>query len=202
MSDYGEFDLEDTGKTLGVAVLGTFVIMGLSILFFFTLAFGTANLFIDALLSVFGQIETAHLTVLGFTLFTLVAPVGYIWLRFDPAFLGIDTAGVAFEPMLISSIITYLVAGFVVGMLAKKDWMKGFTTGLWTGISVYIASLVMTYIALAAVGIFIAGPQGLLVTIIVALMVFIMSLPSILMCGVAGMLGGKVYHRLFIDKYR
>ena len=202
MSDYGEFDLEDAGKTLGVVVLGTFIVMGLSILFFFTLSFGTANLFVDALLSVFGQIETAHLTILGFTLFTLVAPVGYIWITYDPAFMGIDTAGVTFEPVLIASIITYLVAGFIVGLVAKKDWMKGFTAGLWTGISVYIATLVMTLIALFAVGIFMAGPRGLLITIIVVFMILVMSLPSILICGAAGMIGGKVYHKIFVDKYR
>lgn len=200
MSDYGEFDLEDTGKTLSVVAIGTLVVMGLSILFFFTLSAGTANLFVDTLLTVFSQIETAHLTILGFTLFTLVAPVGYIWLL-DPAFLGIDTAGVAFEPVLISSIITYLVAGFIVGLVARKDWMKGFTAGLWTGISVYIASLIMTLIALFAVGIFMMGAPGLMVTLLLVLMIFVMSLPSILMCGAGGILGGKLYHKIFVDRY-
>ncbi|NHI91450.1 MAG: hypothetical protein EAX96_03035 [Candidatus Lokiarchaeota archaeon] len=201
MSDYGEFDLQDTGISLGKVAIGVLIAMGLSILFFFTLSGTTASLFIEALLKVFASLEVAHLTILGFTLFTLVGPVGYIWML-NPAFIGLDTGVVTFEPILISSVITYVVTGFIIGMIAKKDWIKGLSLGIWTGIGVYIASLVMTLIALFSVGIFMMGAHGLLVTLMIALMVFVMSIPSILICGASGMLGGLVYHRLFVDRYQ
>ncbi|MHA1799793.1 MAG: hypothetical protein ACTSVY_15195 [Candidatus Helarchaeota archaeon] len=201
MSDYGEFDLEDTGKSLDIITLGVIIIVGLSILFFFTLARNSAYLFVDALASVFGTLETAHLTILGFTLFTLVAPVGYFWMQ-DPAFLGLDYGGVTFEPVLISSIITYVVAGLVVGLIAKKDWLKGFTVGIWTGIGVYITTLILTLIALIAVGIISAGAPGVLGTILVVLFILVMSIPSFIICGAAGMLGGLIYQRVLKNRYR
>ena len=200
MSDYDEFTVKETGKFLGKIFFGTLIAMGLSLLFFFTLARGTAYLFIDALAGVFGNIEVAHLTTLGVTLFTLVGPVGYLFMQ-NPAFSGLDYGTVAFEPILISAIITFVVAGLIVGLIMKKDWMDGFKAGIWTGIGVYIATLVMTLIALFAIGIFSGGSIGIFMVILVVSLILVMAIPSMLICGASGILGGWLYQKYLRNRY-
>ncbi len=198
--DDDEISLNNTGKFLGKIVIGVLIAMAFSLLFFFTLARGTAYLFIDALASAFGDIEVAHLTILGITLFTLLGPVGYVFLQ-NPAFSGIDYGTVSFEPILISAIITYVVTGVVIGLIIKKDWMKGFSAGFWTGIGVFVATLVMTLIAMFAIGIFSGGAYGVFAIILVVSLIFMMALPSILICATSGMLGGYLYQKYIRDRY-
>ena len=200
MSDYEEFNVKSTGKFLGKIVLGTLIAMGLSLLFFFTLARDTAYLFVEALASVFGNIEVEHLTTLGVTLFTLVGPVGYIFMQ-NPAFSGLDFGTVAFEPILISAIITYVVTGIFMGLITKQDWMKGFTAGIWTGVAVYIATLVMTLIALITVGIFSGGAYGIFLVLLVVSLILVMSIPSMLICGASGILGGYIFQHYLKERY-
>ena len=197
---YEEFDTKETGKFLGKLLLGTLIAMGLSLLFWFTLARDTAYLFVEALAGVFGNIEVAHLTILSVTLFTLVGPVGYIFMQ-NPAFAGLSYGTVTFEPILISALITYVVTGVIMGLIMKKDWMDGFKAGLWTGIMVFVATLVMTLIALFAVGIFSGGAPGVFAIIIVVSLIFMMSLPSMLICGASGILGSLLYKRIMKNRY-
>jgi len=200
MSDYEEFTVKDTGKFLGKLLAGTLIAMGLSLLFFFTLARETAYLFIDALAGVFGDIEVAHLTTLGVTLFTLVGPVGYLFMQ-NPAFSGLDYGTVAFEPILISAIITFVVTGIFMGLIMKKDWMEGFKAGVWTGVMVYVATLIMTLIALLAIGMISGGAIGVFAVVLVVSLILVMSIPSMLICGASGILGGWLYQKYLRERY-
>ena len=200
MSNYEEFDTKETGKFIGKLLIGTLIAMSLSLLFWFTLARETAYLFVDALAGVFGNIEVAHLTVLGITLFTLVGPVGYIFMQ-NPAFAGLSYGAVTFEPILISAIITFVVTGIIMGLITKKDWMEGFKAGVWTGFMVYVATLIMTLIALFAIGIFSGGALGIFMVLLVCSLILVMGLPSMLICGASGILGGWLYQKYLRERY-
>lgn len=202
MDDYDEFDLEGGANLVLKCLVGLLVAAGLAVIFTLTFSYQATNKFFEVVANLVALGVELHPTlvfILNVTLTTLVSPVAYIWAQ-SPELLGVELAGVNLEVGLISSIVCYAVAGLVVGILAKKDWLTGLQAGIITVALAWLLSLGIIIFSLILANALFAGIATVITLGLYVSLTFVMSLISFLVCGFFGIIGGLIYQRFIKNR--
>ncbi|NHI91608.1 MAG: hypothetical protein EAX96_03825 [Candidatus Lokiarchaeota archaeon] len=202
MDDYDEFDLQSGANLVLKSLIGFFVVAALATIFTLTLSFQATNKFFEVIMQIIYLGVPIHpilVFALNVTLTTLVSPIAYIWAQ-SPELMGINLEGVNLEAGLISSIICYIVAGIVVGIITKKDWLMGLQAGIIVVALAYLFSFALVILSLILANALFAGLATIITLGLYISVTFVMSIITFLICGVSGILGGFIYQRFLKNR--
>ncbi|MHA1893479.1 MAG: hypothetical protein ACTSX4_03145 [Candidatus Helarchaeota archaeon] len=203
MDEYDEFDLEDGAHFFLLGLLGVVIASTLALIFSFTFSYEATNKFFEVISQIIALGITLHpalVFILNLTLTNLVSPVAYIWAQ-SPEFVGVDLAGVNLNAGLISSLISFMVAGLVIGILTKKDWLTGLQAGVVIVAFMYAVSFGLMIISLLIAQALFAGLATVITLGLYISLTFVMSIISFINCAFWGAIGGYIYQRFLKNRY-
>ena len=202
MDDYDEFDLEGGANLFIKCLLGLLIAVVISFIFTMTISYQATNKFFEIVTQLISFGVDLHPTlvfILNITLTTLLSPIAYIWAQ-SPELIGLDVAGVNLEAGLISSLVSYAVAGIVVGLIAKKDWLTGLQAGIITVALAWLLSLGLIILSLILANALFAGIATIITLGLYISLSFVMSLITFVVCGLFGLVGGLLYQRFLKNR--
>jgi len=203
MDDYDEFDMEGAGSLVLKGLAGVGIASAISLIFALTISGEATSKFLEVITSIISlgiNLNWILAFILNITLTNLISPVAYIWAR-APELATIDFAGVSLELGVVSSIVSFTIAGIIVGILAKKDWLVGLQAGIITVGLTYAVSFGLIILSLVLANALLGGIVTVILLGTYVMVSFIMSLLSFLVCGISGLVGGLIYQRFIKTRY-
>ena len=203
MNDYDEFDIGGAGSLFLKGLGGVLIASLVSLIFALTISGEATSKFLEVITSIISlgiNINWVIALMLNITLTNLISPVAYIWAR-APELATIDFAGVSLELGLISSLVSFTIAGLIVGIIAKKDWLVGMQAGIITVALTYAVSFGLIILSLVLANALLGGIVTIILLGTYVMVSFVMSLLSFLVCGIFGLIGGLIYQRFIKTRY-
>ena len=128
--------------------------------------------------------------ILGISLYTVAGPGIVIWLiNTDPDLYFNILGGV-----LLSSLVTWLIIGLLIGYITKNN-LKAAFQGLLTINICLVFTIIMEIVLMADTGLLFTGWAGLIVLAGVMLLTVTFSLISIVYCTIMAIIGGYIFER-------
>ncbi|MHA1312969.1 MAG: hypothetical protein ACTSRB_03575 [Candidatus Helarchaeota archaeon] len=206
MDEYDEFSMSLAlrmavvcGAGVGFSILGSMVSIWI---FNSQVALNMIDL-IFQFVALSGRIPAELLIMLTFTVVSLVAPsINVIMQMFFQPFM--ITKGITTHELFsitISSVITWIVVGIVVGILSKH-WFQGLQNTLITGILHYIIDAILLIVVVAISGNLFTGIVTYGIIYIAFVLVLLFAIPNFLVLMVSGAAGGIIgQYVVFKDRY-
>lgn len=201
MDEYDEFSWSKAIRmilVIGIG-LGVSIVVGIiSIWVFNSTAAIEMIQFVTGLFTGGTGIDPILLIVLTFTFVSLVCPTAYLWgTWFFPSV--IEPA--SFIPLVIASVITWIITGIVVGLLSKS-WFQGLENAAITGVVVYLLDVILLLIVVAQAGLLLSGIITYGIIYAAFALGIIMAVPNLLILIFVGTLSGIVSRKLiFKEEY-
>ena len=203
MDDYDEFDMGGAGNLFLSGLVGVAIASLISLIFAFTISGAATSVFLDVISQIisFGlDINWIIAFILNITLTNLISPVAYIWAQ-SPELAGLNVAGVNLETGLICSLVSWMIAGIIAGIVARKDWLVGLQAGVITVGLMYAISFGLVILSLILANALLGGIVSIIHIGVYVMVSFVMSLLSFLVCGIFGMIGGFIYQKKIKTRY-
>jgi len=191
MDAYEQINPKRFKRIIFAIVVGFFLAIGLGILLFIAIV-PTWQDYFNQLISTantLGIYNDPLAYILGSGLYSLNAPSPFFMDIFSA--IGPDVA-TAIQLSILPAILTWLISGFVIGIICKR-WEDGFIAGLLCGLITWTFIIITSRIAIlgdAQLGVLELG------YILVVFMMLVNSAAAIIICMAGGVLGGIVYSKI------
>ena len=196
MDEYDQFNPKLALRVALIALFGVGVAMICSIIGIWALNSSMAIQMVDMILQLVamsGQLNPVLLIVLTFTFLNMVAPVAFIWANwfFADYMAAASITQVDFLPILLSSVLTWIITGILIGIVSK-EWAQGLQNAFISGLLGYVINAFLVIFMIGQSGMLFSGIITYGVLYIAFVLAFIMSIPTFLLLVVSGVIGGLI----------